>query len=202
MTTRRSALPSTTPRRLALLGVVAALAAASVAAPLAAQQSGASTPPTAPATQPAGFRSHVLADLDHLSQKFAGLAQAMAGKYDWRPGQGVRSAGEVFNLIVMENRMLAGTLTGATTPAGLAPAPITDAAQLQGALRTTYASLRQTLAALPEAELNAPVRLFGRETTKQGALYLLLTDQHEHLGQSIAYARSNGVVPPWSQKAR
>ncbi len=22
---------------------------------------------------------------------------------------------------------------------------------------------------------------------------------HEHLGQAIAYARSNGVVPPWSQ---
>jgi uncharacterized damage-inducible protein DinB len=35
--------------------------------------------------------------------------------------------------------------------------------------------------------------------SKLGALMLILTDQHEHLGQSIAYARSNGVVPPWSK---
>jgi hypothetical protein len=41
--------------------------------------------------------------------------------------------------------------------------------------------------------------LFGRDTTKQGAALMLLMDQHEHLGQSIAYARSNSVVPPWSK---
>src|SRR3974377_2351843 len=48
-----------------------------------------------------------------LSDKFAGLARVMAGKYDWKPAQGVRSAGDVLNLIVMENGMLVGTLTGA-----------------------------------------------------------------------------------------
>ena len=48
-----------------------------------------------------------------LSDKFAGLARVMAGKYDWKPGEGVRSVGDVFNLIVMENGMLVGTLTGA-----------------------------------------------------------------------------------------
>jgi len=31
------------------------------------------------------------------------------------------------------------------------------------------------------------------------ALMHILEDQHEHLGQSITYARSNGVVPPWSK---
>jgi uncharacterized damage-inducible protein DinB len=38
--------------------------------------------------------------------------------------------------------------------------------------------------------------VFGRDMTKQGALMLILENQHEHLGQSIAYARTNGVVPP------
>jgi hypothetical protein len=38
--------------------------------------------------------------------------------------------------------------------------------------------------------------------TKLGALMLILEDQHEHLGQSIAYARSNSVVPPWSEQER
>jgi uncharacterized damage-inducible protein DinB len=45
------------------------------------------------------------------------------------------------------------------------------------------------------------VKLFGRDMTKQGALMLILNDQHEHLGQSIAYARSNSVVPPWFRSA-
>src|SRR5262245_1160903 len=31
------------------------------------------------------------------------------------------------------------------------------------------------------------------------AVRFLFGDQHEHLGQSIAYARFNGVVPPWSK---
>jgi uncharacterized damage-inducible protein DinB len=44
-----------------------------------------------------------------------------------------------------------------------------------------------------------PVKLFGMDFTKQGAIMFLLSDQREHLGQSIAYARSNGVVPPWSR---
>jgi uncharacterized damage-inducible protein DinB len=132
-----------------------------------------------------------------LSDKFTGLARVMAGKYDWKPGQGVRSVGEVFNLIVTENGVLAGTLTGAT--GGERPAPVTDPEKLQEALKTSYANLRQTIAGLSDADLKGPVKLFGREMTKEGAIRYLFADQHEHLGQSIAYARSNSVVPPWSK---
>ena len=121
----------------------------------------------------------------------------MTGKYDWRPGQGVRSAGEVFNLIVMENGILAGTLTGAMDDAK--PAPITGPEKLQEALKTSYANLQQTITGLSDADLRAPVKLFGRDMTKEGAIRYLFADEHEHLGQSIAYARSNGIVPPWSK---
>src|SRR5215813_15201599 len=48
-----------------------------------------------------------------LSDKFAVLARVMAGEHDWKPCEGVRSVGDVFNLIVTENGQLAGTLTGA-----------------------------------------------------------------------------------------
>jgi hypothetical protein len=39
-----------------------------------------------------------------------------------------------------------------------------------------------------------------RQTTLRGAL--LIVDRHlgEHLGQAIAYARINGLVPPWKQE--
>src|SRR3979490_1816598 len=60
-----------------------------------------------------------------LSDKFAGLARVMAGKYNWKPGEGVRSVGDVFNLIVTENGLLVRTLTGAAARAGAQPAPPT-----------------------------------------------------------------------------
>jgi uncharacterized damage-inducible protein DinB len=135
-----------------------------------------------------------------LSDKFAGLARVMAGKYDWKPGEGVRSVGDVFNLIVRENGLLAGTLTGADAGRGGGPgAPIVEPEKLQEALKTSYADLQKVIDGLSDADLKTPVKLFGKDFTKEGAVRYLFADQHEHLGQSIAYARSNGVVPPWSK---
>jgi hypothetical protein len=154
-------------------------------------------PAAAQMTAPAKLQTALADDAGRMSDKFAGLAKVMAGKYDWKPGQGVRSAGEVFNLIVMENRMLAALLTGAAAPAR--SAPITDPAQLQEALTSSYAGVKTALGGLSDADLGTKVKIFGMDSTKQGAAMMLLSDQHEHLGQSIAYARSNGVVPPWSK---
>lgn len=135
-----------------------------------------------------------------LSDKFAGLARVMSGKYDWKPAAGVRSAGDVFNLIVAENGMLVGTLTGAGGGrGGPRGAQVTDPEKLQEALKTSYANVQKAIEGLSDADLKAPVKLFGRDMTKEDAVHLLFGDQHEHLGQSIAYARSNGVVPPWSK---
>ena len=86
-----------------------------------------------------------------------------------------------------------------TPKTGAQPAPITDPEKLQEALKASYVNLQEAIAGLSDNDLQAPVKLFGKDMTKQGALMPLLGDQHEHLGQSIAYARSNGVVPPWSQ---
>jgi uncharacterized damage-inducible protein DinB len=133
-----------------------------------------------------------------LSDKFSGLARVMAGKYDWKPGEGVRSVGDVFNLIVAEDGILAGTLTGAGG-GGARPGPITDPEKMQEALKTSYANLQKTIEGLSDSDLKAQVKLFGKDMTKEGAIRYLFGDQHEHLGQSIAYARTNGVIPPWSK---
>jgi uncharacterized damage-inducible protein DinB len=146
----------------------------------------------------AGLQAAFGKDAGTLSNKFTGLARVMAGKYDWKPGQGVRSVSEVFNLVVTENGMLAGVLSG-TPNTGGQPAPITDPGKLQEALKTSYANLQKAITGLSDNDLQAHVKLFGEDMTKQDALMLILEDQHEHLGQSIAYARTNGVVPPWSK---
>ena len=148
--------------------------------------------------QPAGIQTAFGKDAGVLSDKFTGLAHVMAGKYDWKPGQGVRSVSDVFNLIVEENGLLADALSG-TPNKGAEPALITDPGKMQDALKASYANLQKAITGLSDNDLQTHVKLFGRDMSKQGALMLILLDQHEHLGQSIAYARTNGVVPPWSK---
>jgi hypothetical protein len=171
------------------------VAAVLLAVPVSAQQ--------ASPAQPTTIQAALANDVGTLSDKFVGLATAMSGKYDWRPGAGVRSVGEVFNLIVTENRMLTGLLSGTPPAGGGAGAgrgnAISDPAQMQEALRTSYAALKQAIGGLSDTDLKASVKMFGRDMTKQSATLLLILDQHEHLGQSIAYARTNSVVPPWSK---
>ena len=175
--------------------VAVAFAAAALCATVTFGQQTSST--TTAAAAPVTIQTALANDVGTLSDKFTGLARVMAGKYDWKPGAGVRSVADVFNLIVGENKMLTAILTGAQPgPRGDA---ITDPAALQEALKSSYAALKTAVAGLSDADLKAPVKMFGRDMTKQGAALLLIMDQHEHLGQSIAYARSNGVVPPWSK---
>ena len=148
--------------------------------------------------QPAGMQAAFGKDAGTLSDKFTGLARVMSGKYDWKPVQGVRSVADVFNLIVKENGLLAGVLSG-TPNTGAQTTPIADPEKMQEALKASYLNLQKAIAGLSDNDLQTQVKLFGRDMTKQAALMLILEDQHEHLGQSIAYARTNGVVPPWSK---
>jgi uncharacterized damage-inducible protein DinB len=157
--------------------------------------------PLAPAhaqTQAGAWQAAFGEDAGTLSEKLTGLARVMAGKYDWKPGEGIRSVGDVFNLIVLENGLLAGALSGAPNAAAR-PAPITDPEKMQDALKASYVNLQKVMTGLSDNDLRTTVKLFGRDWTKRDAVMHVLQDQHEHLGQSIAYARTNGVVPPWSK---
>src|SRR5439155_19071059 len=81
-----------------------------------------------------------------LSDKFAGLARVMAGKYDWKPGEGVRSVGDVFNLIVTENGLLAATLTGAGEGrGGWRGAQAIEPEKREEAMKTSYANLQKAV---------------------------------------------------------
>src|SRR5206468_7118159 len=102
--------------------------------------------------QPAGMQAAYTKDLGTLSNKFTGLARVMSGKYDWKPGQGVRSVGEVFNLIVRENGLLAGVLS-ATPNTEAKPAAITDPEKLQEALKASYVNLQKAIIGLSDNDL-------------------------------------------------
>src|SRR6476659_3170609 len=98
-------------------------------------------------SQPAGLQAAFAKDAGTLSEKFTGLARVMSGKYDWKPGQGVRSVADVFNLIVKENGLLSAGLSG-TPISGGTPAPITDPEKMQEALKASYLNLQKAIAAL------------------------------------------------------
>ena len=149
-----------------------------------------------------GFRAEFLSDLDDVSKKIVELAEAMpASKYNWRPAPGVRSVSEVYMHVAGGNYFLA-TFAGAKPPSydmGTLE-KITDKARVIDELKKSFEYLRMVAINTTDADLEKPVKMFGNETTHRGALMTALNHLHEHLGQSIAYARMNGVVPPWSAR--
>lgn len=158
-----------------------------------------------------GIRAELLQDIDLLEEKYLSLAEAMTGRYDWRPGDGVRSVGEVFMHIAGSNFMIP-TLAGISPPEEYPAASmqeamarmeelerVSDEAEVKEHLRHGFAHARHAISSVPDEELDEPVQIFGRPGTRRLALVLLVTHMHEHLGQSVAYARMNGVVPPWSE---
>ena len=198
--THRSRLLPDVPFRAAALFTALLLSAT----PALAQQN---TAATAPAD---GLRAELVRDLEQLEQKYVGLAEAMTDQYQWRPAEDVRSVSEVFMHVANANFMIP-TMVGIQPPEALragsmqetmammqAREKITDAAEVREALRASFAHARDAIVATPDAELDDMTKLFGQDATKRRVLTLLVAHLHEHLGQAIAYARTNGVTPPWS----
>ena len=156
-----------------------------------------------------GMRAQYLADVETMQTKFQELAGAMdADSYGWRPMEGVRTVSEVFMLIVAENDVVPAAW-GATPPDGITPgfglftelpANVTDKADVLAALETSPASLLDAVDSLSDAQMGETFRIFGQEGVLQESLLAVVGDMHEHLGQAIAYARMNEVVPPWTAR--
>ena len=169
------------------------------------------TPVALLAQQPSGIMKDYLADLAQAQKKMVDLAKAIpAEKYDWRPGAGVRSVGEVFLHVAADNYFIPGGM-GTAIPAATgikasdyktADAYATrklgkDAVVKE--LEDSYTFLKNAMTATTDAKLSQNATVFGFTQTVRGWWLGTLTDMHEHLGQAIAYARMNGVTPPWSK---
>jgi uncharacterized damage-inducible protein DinB len=161
-------------------------------------------PPAAAASAVTGARSEFLAEVVYYEQRYTRLAEAVpAEKYSWRPGEGVRSIGEVYAHIATANYGIARAL-GTPLPAGIDPKTINaaagDKAKTIQTLKDSFAHFRVAILAIKDADLNNAQKMFGQDTTVRGAFFLVTGHFGEHLGQSIAYARQNGIVPPWTEE--
>ena len=150
---------------------------------------------------PAGFRADFIVEVDDVGKKLIDLAQAMpAEKYAWRPAPGVRSVGEVYVHVVQGNSMLP-SLLGAARMDGVSrdsEKTVTDKATIVELLKKSVENAKAAGNRVSDVDLEKKVSFFGSEISQRRLLMRILHHMHEHLGQSIAYARVNGVTPPWS----
>jgi uncharacterized damage-inducible protein DinB len=168
-----------------------------------AQAPAAAPTPAAPST---GFRADFIGQLDDVSKKILDLAEVVPGdKYSWRPEKGVRSVSEIYMHIVVANSFLPSFM-GVQPLAGIdrsTETGVTDKAKVLAMLRQSFDHVRSVVLKTPDADLDRKIKVFGgREMSERALIMTMGNHMHEHLGQSIAYARMNGVAPPWSEAAQ
>ena len=157
---------------------------------------------TAAAPQAPELAQGWLPEFTLTSRQLLQLAEATPeDKFGWRPAPGVRSISEVYMHLAIGNYFL-------LERAGVKPAidmttlpkdpekTITKKAEVIQWLRN---SLDAVSKAYPTADRQKKVQIFKRDAIADGVFLRILAHNNEHMGQSIAYARMNGVTPPWSQ---
>jgi uncharacterized damage-inducible protein DinB len=155
------------------------------------------------ASSQAGLRGEFMAEIDAVEKKLVDLAGAVpAEKYGWRPAAGVRSVSEVYMHVAGANFMIPNFL-GIKPPAGIdrgMEKSVTEKGKVVETLKQSFEHLRKAVRDTPDAEWDKKVKIFGgQEASVRSVFLLLINHAHEHLGQSIAYARNNGIAPPWSE---
>lgn len=148
------------------------------------------------------FKEQFTQHFDYASRVLS-LAEAMpAEKYSWRPDDEVYSVERVYTHIARYNfYYLENSLD--------IPAPddvdveniesITGKEEVVEILERSIEHVKETVESMPESKLQEEMEMYGRTVNGQAVLMQLITHKSEHVGQSIAYARMNGIVPPWSE---
>lgn len=151
------------------------------------------------------FQKETSGSLTYVSGQVMQLAQAIpAEKYAWTPQAGVRSVAEVCAHIISANYFF-GSKLGAKIPDGVKMETLEKDLKTKEAitaeLKRSYEMMIGAIKNTSDAALPNKVEFpFPGEFTNMSAILISLGHSNEHLGQLIAYARTNGITPPWSQK--
>jgi len=161
-----------------------------------------STDKTAPSYD---MKAQAALDLDGVNKKFLSLAEALPqDKYNWRPSSDSRSFAEVFLHVAGERYFILG-LMGAAPPPGFDGKTFekstTDKAKIVEELNKSWDYTQKTIQGMANADYAKLLPKLGPDANEGDVIYILVADAHEHLGQLIAYARVNGIVPPWTAAA-
>ena len=138
----------------------------------------------------------------HVSRQLVALAEAIpAEKFAWRPAPGVRSVSEAFMHIAVANFYLL-SVTGPKLPPEIkSPAmekTVTSKPEVIDWLKRSLEAVKTARASLKPGELQRNVKINGKDADVDGMYLRIIVHANEHMGQLVAYARMNGIVPPWS----
>jgi len=156
------------------------------------------------------FNAEFSGQIQFVKGRLIDLQQTMPqDKATWRPADGVRSVSEVYLHAALANYFLI-SYAGLDVPEDIKPKMdpqkwdkrTTDKAEIKQIMERSFTDLTSALKKLTEKDLGKTVNVFGMDMSLRNFMMSSLGHLHEHLGQSIAYARSNGVIPPWTAQAQ
>jgi uncharacterized damage-inducible protein DinB len=146
----------------------------------------------------------ILDQVAFLQNRITSLAEAIPeDKYSWRPGEGVRSTGEQL-VHTLAAAYGIPSMMGAEMPSHInmeIEKTMTQKEEIMKNLTASFESASIFLQNYDTANYDEIVKTPFGEFTQRNMILILNNHYHEHLGQLIVYARSNGVVPPWSEKS-
>ena len=148
------------------------------------------------------YNKMVVSSVQASANKIVQLANVFpAEKYGWTPMEGVSTVGEVLQHVSSANYFIAHML-GAKIPEGINPRDLGDSGDKVAVIATYEASVKhvkKAINAISEEAAGEEIDLFVSPAPRARLMLVVADHGHEHLGQMIAYARSNEIVPPWSQ---
>ena len=158
--------------------------------------------PVAAQSTATDYRDEFMHHFLQSTRKILALAEAMPEElYMWSPGPGVLPVGQVYMHIARYNYFYPETALGIAAPSDI-DVPnlesITDKAQVTKLLRQSVEHVQQHVSRMTTEDLTRTTTLYRRQIAGWAVLFQLLAHMNEHVGQSVSYARMNGVVPPWS----
>jgi uncharacterized damage-inducible protein DinB len=165
---------------------------------------------TASSIEAQGWMTEMHRDVNDAQKKMIDLAKAMPeSAMDWRPSAGTRSVREALLHVASDNYLIpiymgkpAPASTGITSDYKTATTYEKRAlpkAQIVAELEASFTHLHQAMGLTTDANAAEMINFFGQQSSRQRAMVGTVTHLHEHLGQLIAYARSNNIAPPWSR---
>jgi uncharacterized damage-inducible protein DinB len=153
------------------------------------------------------MKAQALVDLQGLQKKYLQLAEAIpADKFTWRPDPAARSVSELFLHVAAANYNIPTMMTGTEPAPGFQrdgfEKSTTNKAKVMDQLNRSFAYAIAAVQKMSNADFAKAEKKLGPDANDGDVVYILVTHNHEHLGQSVAYARMNGITPPWTVEAQ
>ena len=163
---------------------------------------GLTTGPAVAQSAATDYRDEFMHHFRQSTEKIMSLAEEMPEElYMWSPGPGVLPVGQVYMHIARYNYFYPATALGIPAPADVDVAnleSIADKATITRLLRQSIDHVRLHVSRMTPEDLTRTTTLYRRQIAGWAVLFQLLAHMNEHVGQSVSYARMNGIVPPWS----